>query len=98
LADRVEQGENFAECLRAEQALLPSFRWRLWSAYYRSELEDELLAVAATAEDELKASELRIVNSAQTVYGLLAASVAFPIGVVVVAMYLPMFTLISQIG
>jgi type IV pilus assembly protein PilC len=98
LADRVEQGENLAECLRSEQALLPSTRWRLWSAYYRSELEAELGAVAEAAREEMKASELRIVNSAETVYGFLAAVVGFPIGVIVVAMYLPMFSLISQIG
>ena len=98
MADRVEDGENLAECLRVESALLPPIRWRLWSAYYRSDLVPELRAIAEQTADQIKATEYRIVNSMKLVVSLVAAIAFLPVGIVVVAMYLPMFSLISQIG
>jgi type II secretory pathway component PulF len=98
MADNVESGANMGECLRTERALLPAVRWQLWSAYYRSDLIDELKATGARSREQLRATELRIVNSSRILVGAVATVVFFPIGVVVVAMYLPMFSLVSQIG
>lgn len=98
MADEVEAGANMGECLRDQKALLPSIRWRLWSAYYRSELVPELRAIADQERDQLRATELRIVISSKGIVSAAAAIAFLPIGIVVVAFYLPMFSLISQIG
>jgi type II secretory pathway component PulF len=98
MADEVEAGANMGECLRDQKALLPSIRWRLWSAYYRSELVSELRAVAEQELEQLSATELRIVNASKAIVSIVAMVTFFPIGVVVIAFYLPMFTLVSQIG
>ncbi len=98
MADQVEAGANMGECLRDQKALLPSTRWRLWSAYYRSELVPELRAIADQEREQLRATELRIVNASKGVVSIAAAITFFPIGIVVIAFYLPMFSLISQIG
>jgi type II secretory pathway component PulF len=98
VAERVEEGANMAECFRTETALLPVVRWRLWSAYYRSQLVPELLSIAETSREQMAATEFRIVNSSRLLGGVVAAISIFPIAVVIVAMYLPLFTLFSQIG
>jgi len=98
MADRVESGANMGECLRDEKAFLPSIRWRLWSAYYRSELVPELRSIAEQEQKQLQATELRIVNASRGVVSVAAAIAFFPVGIVVIAFYLPIFSLISQIG
>lgn len=98
MADEVEDGANMAECLRVERSLLPAVRWRLWSAYYRSQLVPELVAIAEESREQLRATEFRIINSSRVLVGVVAAISFFPVGVVVIAMYVPMFSLISQIG
>lgn len=98
MSDAVEAGANMGECLRDQKALLPSIRWRLWSAYYRSDLITELQAVAEQELQQLRATEMRIVNASKGIVSVAAAITFFPIGIVVIAFYLPMFSLISQIG
>lgn len=97
-ADRIESGANIAECLRSEGALVAAARWRLWSAYYRSQLVEELEAVSGWCREQMANTEFRIVNSTRLVAGGVAAVILIPIAIVVVAFYLPMFSLVSQIG
>ena len=75
-----------------------SVRWRLWSAYYRSDLVGELQRVADSSGRELAAQEWRITNGAAVLSWLLAAIALAPVGLLVIAMYMPMFSLLSKIG
>jgi hypothetical protein len=61
-------------------------------------LVPELRAIADQERDQLIATELRIANASKGIVSVAAAITFFPIGIVVIAFYLPMFSLISQIG
>jgi type II secretory pathway component PulF len=91
VADQVERGEGLGECLRETRALPPSVAWRIWSAYYRSGLEQELVAVAASCEQELLGWELKIKSSMRVIPIVIAAVALLPVLLAVVAMYLPLF-------
>jgi type II secretory pathway component PulF len=98
LAGRVRAGEGLGEGLREARALPPTVRWRLWSAYYRSTFSEELAAVARSAAAELEVWELRVLGSMKVIVGGVAVVVLSPVILAVIAMYLPLFSLISQIG
>lgn len=98
MAGKVAAGGDICLCFKVEKALQPSARWRLWSACSRSDLIPELRSVAGQFRDQMAATELRIVGSARILSGVVAAVVISPIIIDIVAMYLPLFSLISQIG
>lgn len=98
LSAGLDEGGNLGEALRAATALPPSVRWRLWAAYYRSDLPAELERVADDARSELETSGRRL-DAGASLFGWAVAVVALlPIAFFVVAMYMPMFSLLSKIG
>jgi type IV pilus assembly protein PilC len=98
LAERVESGESLVELLRTSNALPGSVTWRLRSAYYGNRFHEELDAIAATSRIELEAWEGRVRSSSTAIVQLVALIVLVPVALAVVAMYLPMFTMVAQIG
>lgn len=98
LAETAERGEGIGEALRRADALPAAAAWRLWSAYYRSGLEDELETVVADSERDLAIQAQGVGHGFQILAVLLVVLSVVPIPIAVVGMYLPMFSLISQIG
>jgi type IV pilus assembly protein PilC len=95
----VVAGESLGEVLRQATALPRSLSWRLWSAYFRADLVTELERVSATCASELAFRERRVRSLATFVAWMIVFIFLAPtVGVLVVAMYLPMFHLISVIG
>jgi len=72
--------------------------WRLWSAYFRSDFPGELERCAEACVLELRARQGRTQVLMDAVAWVFAVLVGIPIGALVIAMYLPMFHLISKIG
>jgi type II secretory pathway component PulF len=95
LADGVESGGSLVESLRASQALPASVTWRLRSAYYRDRFEQELEAVAAASRIELDIWEHRVRSSVKVIVMLVAVVALLPVALAVIAMYMPMFGIIS---
>jgi type IV pilus assembly protein PilC len=95
----VAAGESLGEVLRQATALPRSLSWRLWSAYFRADLVPELERVSATCASELAFRERRVRSLATFVAWLIVFIFLAPtVGVLVVAMYMPMFHLVSVIG
>ncbi len=97
IAGRVASGASLGECLRNIETLPPTVAWRLWSAYYRSTFVDELHEVARSCSIELGVLEMRIIASSKTAISAIVLLILAPFFFAIIAMYLPMFTLISQL-
>lgn len=98
LGRAVSSGKSLGEELRGARALPASVTWRLWSAYFRSELLPELERVAVTCHHELRARQGRTHALMNALAWAFAVVVGAPIGALVIAMYMPLFSLISKIG
>lgn len=98
LVEVAEGGEGVGELLRRSTALPAAVGWRLWSAYYRSALADELGEVARDCEREVAVQAEGATAGFRALAGLLVAVSLVPVPIAVVAMYMPMFNLISQIS
>ena len=72
LAAGAERGEGLGELLRTTTALPPFVGWRLWSAYFRSDLVDELSRIALALDVEVSISERRVASLANAVSWSLA--------------------------
>ncbi len=94
----VASGGSLGEALRGARVLPGSVAWRLWSAYFRSDLVPELERCALACKQELEARQGRTQLLMDAVGWVFAILVGIPIGLLVVAMYMPMFNLISKIG
>ena len=93
-----ESGEGVGELLRRSSALPAAVGWRLWSAYYRSALAEELDGIAADCRREVAVQAEAATAGFKALAGALVALALVPVPVAVVAVYLPMFNLMNQIG
>ena len=92
-------GESLGEVLRQARELPRSLSWRLWSAYFRADFVPELERVSATCTRELAFRERRVRSLATFVAWIIVFFFLVPtVGSLVVAMYLPLFDLVSKIG
>lgn len=79
LAGGAERGEGLGELLRTSNALPPFVGWRLWSAYFRSDLVPELRRTARALDAEVAVSERRVSSLATVVSWTLAALGLVPV-------------------
>jgi type II secretory pathway component PulF len=98
LAEFVDSGEGFAEALVESKALPRTVAWRIWASWYRSELADELSSLAGDLRTQLDDQERAILSLTRPLAILLAGFALTPLILLIVAMYLPMFMLVSLIG
>jgi len=95
LAARVEAGESAGELLREETAFPPLVRWRLWSAFFRSDFRAELPRVAAMCATELEAQGRRLAVAGTALSWWVTALTMIPVWQIVQTIYTPMFRLIE---
>lgn len=95
------EGEGLGELLRTATALPPFVRWRLWSAYFRSDLVDELSRTSRALDLELSVSERWVTSAAGALSWCLAILALVPIGFLVTGIlkvYGNLFDLVTKIG
>ncbi len=98
MASQIRSGEAPGEVFRRTSVFPPSTAWRLWLAYYRSDIVEELRRAGSALESELQVLERRTTAFAVLGSWGLVLVVLAPIGLAVVALMMPMFSLISKIG
>lgn len=98
LAGGVAEGEGLGELFRTTTALPPFVRWRLWSAYFRSDLLDELSRTSRALDVELSVSERRVASVATLVSWALAVVALAPVALFVNGISRMTLNLISAIG
>lgn len=91
-------GEGLGELFRTTTALPPFVRWRLWSAYFRSDLVDELARTARALDVELTVSESRVAGVAGVLSWGLAALALVPVALFVTGVTRMTGSLFSVIG
>lgn len=91
LSTLAASGESAGEGLRTCTALPPAVRWRLWAAYFRSDLPGELRLVARACRTELACSERKLLARATALSWLLALLSLFPA-------YLTAFAIFERLG
>jgi type II secretory pathway component PulF len=98
LAEKVAGGEGLGELFRTATALPPFVRWRLWSAYFRSDLADELSRATRALAEELRVSETRLASLGTAVSWCLALLALAPVFLFVYGMTRLPLELVSRIG
>jgi type II secretory pathway component PulF len=98
MVPQLEAGEPFGELLRASGALPTAVAWRLRSAYYRSDLSNELDAVVHDAERDLEVWRLRVHRGGRVIAVAVALVALTPVWLFVVATYGGMFSIMQGIG
>ncbi len=98
LAIGVAGGEGLGELFRTTTALPPFVRWRLWSAYFRSDLVDELSRTARALDAELSVSEGRVASLATLLSWGLAFLALLPVAFFVSSVSKTTTRILSVIG